>query len=138
MPQTYIRESGIDLEKQMLKMAGMPIKENPEAELKPIKCTHCEELNEATSKYCSKCERPLDPDEIKRIETEREEEVRQLKKHSEELAELKEYMKLVTDVMGGKKEMDDQIENAYLETDEFEKEMHEKLRKEANQKLKTK
>jgi len=74
MPRTYIKRSGIDIEEPMLELQGIESRKREElkSELKPLKCVFCGEVNEATNNFCKVCNKPLRPEEIQRLEQERE------------------------------------------------------------------
>lgn len=79
MPATYIKKSGIDLEDPMLKMQGIKKEEQKDNgdNLKPLTCWFCKTINEATNTYCKKCSKPLRPEDIQKIEAEREERIKE-------------------------------------------------------------
>jgi len=74
MASTYVHMSGKEINNAILELNGIPIeKKIKESELKPIKCPRCSSINNAGSKYCSKCAGLLDVKEAMEIEAKREE-----------------------------------------------------------------
>lgn len=64
MASIYVHLSGRDVDNALLKVYGIENNtEKKESVLKPIECTRCQEANQATNKYCSRCGIPLDPKE---------------------------------------------------------------------------
>ncbi len=59
---TYVHLSGRDIDKAILKTYGIEEGEQKKEKnvLKPIKCPRCEEVNEATNKFCRRCGRVID------------------------------------------------------------------------------
>lgn len=70
MASVYVHLSGEDVEKKLLKKAGL-LKEGKKQEdlLKPNACIRCKEKNSIGAKFCSKCYYPLELDAVNQIET---------------------------------------------------------------------
>jgi len=82
MPAVYIKRSGVELEDTMLVSLGIKKKDEEEDKkgLKPVKCIFCEEVNEATNIYCKKCQKPLRPEEIRKMEIQKDDKFAQAQK----------------------------------------------------------
>lgn len=69
MAKTYIHLSGGDVDKKILRKAGLLDEDDEDYEdaLEPEVCLRCETENAASASYCSKCSLPLDKDERQRL-----------------------------------------------------------------------
>jgi len=98
MPRTYVHLSGRDMDTAILKLAGIPVKEEEEKDgFKPKTCPRCGEQNSPSDKFCKRCGSPLDPKEILQLPIEpdilgkireMEKTIESLKKTQSEMAEI--------------------------------------------------
>lgn len=71
MPSLYVHLADTDTRDQVLKDAGKKLPERKEAKenpLEPQTCTHCSNVNDATSIFCGKCSRPLSVEKVMELE----------------------------------------------------------------------
>jgi len=71
MASVYVHLSGRDVDKAILNTYGFEIndKQKEESKLKPKPCTRCQEVNEATNKFCKRCGTVLDKEKADEIFT---------------------------------------------------------------------
>jgi integrase/recombinase XerD len=63
MPRIYIHLSGKKVDSALLKLYGInDNNEKKESIFKPKECVRCQQTNQATNKFCSRCGMPLDED----------------------------------------------------------------------------
>jgi len=68
MAAVYVHLSGRDVDNAILKVHGLTNnKDKEEIKLKPKNCPRCEEINQATNKFCSRCGMPLEREMMMKI-----------------------------------------------------------------------
>ncbi len=68
MAAVYIHLSGRDVDKALLKIYGIKNDEDKkESIFKPKECTRCNQVNQATNRFCSRCGMPLDEESTAEI-----------------------------------------------------------------------
>jgi hypothetical protein len=61
MAAVYVHLSGRDVDKALLKVYGIENNEEKrESIFKPKECSRCQQVNQATNRFCSRCGMPLD------------------------------------------------------------------------------
>lgn len=73
MASVYVHLSGRDVDNALLKVYGIKdnTNEKDESQLKPKTCPRCEEVNEATNKFCRRCGLALDLKTAMKLDEER-------------------------------------------------------------------
>lgn len=107
MAATYVHLSGRDVDNALLKMHGLAHDEDQqEDKMKVRACQRCKEHNSPISKFCTRCDLPLDEKFMSRIETERENADGLMNRLMED-KEFKEFMlKKVLEMEIGNKKLD--------------------------------